>query len=81
MKEFIRDWGAFLLKRFGSLLITLFAISLITFVIVRQAGTPVYLLLGQEFTSEMVESLNYQLGLDLPIYTQYANYLGGDIAR
>ncbi len=77
MKEFIHDWGLYLLKRIGSLIIALISISLITFVIVRSAGTPVYLMIGDDFTSEMVESANSRLGLDQPIYIQYANYMNG----
>lgn len=77
MKEFIRNWGIFLLKKLGSLLLALFVISLITFIIVRSAGTPVYLMVGDDFTSEMVESAKSRLGLDQPIYVQYARYLRG----
>lgn len=77
MKEFIRNWGIFLIKRLGSLILALFVISLITFIIVRSAGTPVYLMVGDDFTSEMVESAKSRLGLDQPIYVQYASYLRG----
>jgi len=79
MKSFIRNWGLFLIKRFGSLAIALFVISLVTFIIVRIAGTPVYLMVGDEFTTEMVDSANSRLGLDKPIYIQYALYLNGII--
>lgn len=69
--------GIFLLKRLGTLLLALFVISLISFVAVRSVGTPVYLMVGQDFTSEMVKSINARLGLDQPIYVQYARYLRG----
>ena len=77
MKEFLRTWGVFLLKRLGSLAVALIAISLITFVMVRRAGTPVYLMVGDDFTKEMVDSANRRLGLDQPIHIQYLRYLGG----
>ncbi len=77
MKEFIRDWGIFLLKRLGSLLLTLFVVSLFTFIIVRIAGTPVYLMVGDEFEPEAVESAISRLGLDQPIYVQYGRFLRG----
>ncbi len=77
MRNVIRNWGMFLLKRLLSLAVALFAISLVTFVIVRMAGTPVYLMVGDDFTKEMVESANTRLGLDQPMYIQYARYLGG----
>ncbi len=73
----LRDWGMFLLKRLLSLIVALFAISLVTFVIVRMAGTPVYLMVGDDFTKEMVDSANTRLGLDQPMYIQYARYVGG----
>ncbi|MBA7515938.1 Dipeptide transport system permease protein DppB [subsurface metagenome] len=76
-KKFICNWGIFLLKRLGSLILALLIISIITFIIVRVAGTPVYLMVGTKFTSEMVESANSRLGLDQPIYVQYAHYLRG----
>ena len=69
--------GIFLLKKLGTLLLALFVISLISFAGVRIVGTPVYLMVGQQFTSEMVESINARLGLDQPIYVQYARYLRG----
>lgn len=77
MKEFLRNWGLFLLKRLGSLAVALIAISLVTFVIVRMAGTPVYLMVGDDFTTEMVESANRRLGLDQPVHVQYLRYLWG----
>lgn len=77
MKEFINNWGRFLLRRFGYLAIALVGISLITFVITRMAGTPVYLMVGDEFTQEMIDSANRRLGLDQPLYIQYLRYLGG----
>lgn len=77
MKEFIRNWGIFLIRRLGTLILALFVISLITFIIVRSTGTPVYLMIGDDFTAEMVESAKSRLGLDQPIYMQYASYLRG----
>lgn len=75
MRNFIQTWGVYILKRIGSLLIALFVISLVTFAIVRRAGTPVYLMVGDDFTKEMVDSANTRLGLDQPFYIQYGRYL------
>lgn len=77
MIAFIRNWGIYLLKRIGSLLLALLTISFITFVIVRQAGTPVYLMVGDDYTQEMIDSANARLGLDKPFHIQYLNYLNG----
>lgn len=53
-----------------------FCISLITFVIVRALpGNPAYVLAGPKATAELIKSIEAQLGLDKPIWTQYYIYL------
>lgn len=77
MQRFIKNWGIYLLKRMGSLLVALLAISLVTFVITRLAGTPAYLMVGDDYTKEMLDSVNARLGLDKPLHIQYIQYLLG----
>jgi peptide/nickel transport system permease protein len=77
MRETLSIWTIFLAKRFAYLLVVLLGISIVTFVVTRFAGTPVYLMVGDEFTQEMVESANRRLGLDQPIPIQYLRYLSG----
>lgn len=56
--------------------ITIFiSITLIFFVIRLSPGDPVETILGQKATSEEVSKLRHQLSLDLPLVTQYQNYL------
>jgi peptide/nickel transport system permease protein len=56
------------------------AASLI-FLIVRAApGDPAAVLLGPDASREQIASLNEELGLDRPLYTQYVSYLG-DVLR
>lgn len=77
MRATLSIWAIFLAKRFAYLLVVLLGISLVTFVVTRFAGTPVYLMVGDEFTQEMVESANRRLGLDQPLPIQYLRYLSG----
>ena len=76
----------FLLRRSGRLLTTLLLVSVVVFVMVRLApGDPAMLLAGQDATPELVAETRSRLGLDEPIWVQYARYLGsivqGDLGR
>lgn len=53
------------------------AMSAIFFVIRLAPGDPVETILGQKATQEEIEKVKEQLGLDLPLATQYKNYLKG----
>jgi peptide/nickel transport system permease protein len=63
---------------FGRLIqgvIVLIGASLLVFVLVRLSGNPVYLLLPLEASEEDVARVTRDLGLDKPIYEQYAIYV------
>lgn len=53
----------------------LFGITLIVFVILRVSGDPVSLMLGEDAGPEQVAQLRTALGLDRPLYEQYAMYM------
>ena len=56
---------------------TLFLLSFV-FVILRiLPGDPVNIIIGPYGSSEMRAKLAHDLGLDLPLYMQYLNYIGG----
>lgn len=56
--------------------ITIFiALSSIFFIIRLTPGDPVETILGLKATPQEMQKLNHQLGLDLPLGTQYFNYL------
>lgn len=68
----------YLWRRFPSLLLTLFLISLVTFVVVQVVpGDPAQIILGTEAPPEALADLRAQLGLDRPLPLQYLSWLAG----
>lgn len=76
MSPAARHWSLFLAKRLGALALSLWIVSLITFVVIRLIGNPVYFLLGPRYTQDQFEAAVRRLGLDQPIWVQYLDYLG-----
>lgn len=78
----VKEWAGFLFRRVSHLLMALFLVSLITFIATHLIGNPVYLLIGQSISHEMIEQKIKELGLDRPLWEQYltyvANLLRGD---
>ncbi|MAS11943.1 MAG: glutathione ABC transporter permease [Nitratireductor sp.] len=71
---------AFVLKRLGFAVITLFAVLTIVFFIVRiLPGDPAMAILGDQASQEALVALRARLGLDQPLYVQYVQFLGGVI--
>lgn len=74
-------------KKIGSLLLTLFAATLLIFFSRSLVpGDPIsFLLRGRSPSPEAVEAITRQYGLDLPMYQQYLNWMGkllqGDLGR
>lgn len=67
----------YILKRLLSTVPVLIGISLLLFFMLRMLpGDPAQVLAGQMATPEEVENIRHQLGLDRPIFTQYAFFLG-----
>jgi len=66
----------FILRRFGFILLTLFASSLIIFIATQLLpGDVARLILGQFATEAAIENLREELGLNRPIYIQYFDWL------
>lgn len=67
----------YLLKKIGTLIITLFAVSLLAFlafqIIPGDAATHI---LGTEATPERLAALRHEMGLDRPMMVQYFDWLG-----
>ena len=66
----------FIARRLVTAIFTLLLVSLIVFVMARASGDPRTLLLDDYASREMYDELGKQLGLDQPLYVQYAIFLG-----
>jgi len=67
----------YVIKRLLSIIPVLFGISLLLFFMLRALpGDPAQVLAGQMATPEDIELIRHQLGLDKPVYIQYAVFLG-----
>lgn len=63
-------------KKFIQLIITLFAISILVFVLVHIApGDPVQNILGMNVSEETLNAERARLGLDEPLIVQYTNFM------
>lgn len=66
----------YILRRLLLLFPVLFGVSLATFVVMHMFTTdPAAIILGQHATTERVEALREELGLNKPIYVQFADYI------
>ncbi len=62
----------------GSVLVTLFGLTLVTFLIGRVVPIdPVLAVVGDRAPQSVVEQTRHAMGLDLPLPVQFARYLGG----
>jgi ABC-type dipeptide/oligopeptide/nickel transport system permease component len=67
--------GTWLLKRIAYSLVTILAISIIVFALVRLSGDPVLLFLPQDASAEDIARMRRQLGFTDPVPTQYARFV------
>jgi ABC-type dipeptide/oligopeptide/nickel transport system permease component len=66
----------YILTRLWQGVITLFVLATLVFLLARLTGTPVDMLLPQEYTLADREAMIQRLGLDRPLHEQYAQYMG-----
>jgi peptide/nickel transport system permease protein len=76
----------FISRRIGYSLLILLGVTFITYLLLFMLpADPARQIAGRSATPEVVAGIRAQLGLDLPFYQQYANYLGklvqGDLGR
>ena len=77
---FARASPAFLVSRILSMALTLFAASLIIFVLIEIApGDPAAFMMGLNANPEAVAALKAELGLDQSLAARYFNWIGGMI--
>lgn len=72
------EFYRYLVKRFFTMTITLFLVTLITFSIIHVLpGSAAELILGPTAPQESVEALKQDLGLNRPLYVQYYDWITG----
>lgn len=68
----------YIVKRIFSLIPVLFVVSIVIFMLVHiTPGDPASVMLGVDATAEQLADLRKEMGLDLPIYQQYFNWVMG----
>lgn len=69
----------FLLRRLATLLPTLVGVTLVAFGLIRLVpGDPIAIMMGERALDEATHArLMHELGLDQPLWRQYADYVGG----
>lgn len=72
------SWFTIVRKRLPGVVLVVIGVSMITFIISHLIpGDPARLIAGDRATDEIVAAIRSKLGLDLPLYQQYWNYLVG----
>jgi ABC-type dipeptide/oligopeptide/nickel transport systems, permease components len=66
----------FIIKRLGQTVLVLFFVSIFSFMLIRMApGNPAVMMLPDGASDEAVQEMEVKLGLDKPLYIQYAKYM------
>src|SRR5688500_11960148 len=79
--------GKYITRRFAIAIPLILAIATVVFVMLRVAlpGDPAVILAGDRASPELIEQIRANLGLDRPVYEQYAIFLmnaaKGDLGR
>ncbi len=72
------EYFFFIVRRLMWSLLVLVGLSIVIFMIARVVpGDPARIALGPLATTEQVANLRHKMGLDRPLYVQYAVYIGG----
>lgn len=66
----------YICKKFCTLIITLFIVSLLAFCAFDLIGDPVTAMLGTDATAESIAALRHELGFDRPLPVRYFEWLG-----
>lgn len=66
---------AFLLRRLLQAMIVMVTVAFIAFMLFQYVGDPVTFLLGQDATTEQINALRTDLGLDQPFFVQFWHFL------
>ena len=69
--------GRYMLRRLGRCVFVLFGVTLLAFVVSRLKGDPVLLMVQPGATAADIEAMRRSLGLDGPLWLQFARFVGG----
>lgn len=67
--------GSYVLRRVLQSLVVILGVSVVVFFLIRLTGDPTDQMLAQGASEESIAGIRAELGLDLPIYQQYWNFL------
>lgn len=67
--------GSYVLRRVLQSLVVILGVSIVVFFLIRLTGDPTDQMLAQGASEESIAGIRAELGLDLPIYQQYWNFL------
>ena len=66
---------AFVIRRLLQSVLVMLTVAFISFALFRYVGDPVLIMLGQDFTQAQYDTLVSELGLDQPVYLQFAKFI------
>ncbi|MGF9799697.1 hypothetical protein [Brevibacillus agri] len=70
--------GRYLVKRIASLVPVLLVVAVVDFILIHLTpGDPAAVILGSQATEEELAKLREQLGLNLPIYIRFGQWIAG----
>jgi peptide/nickel transport system permease protein len=65
----------YIIRRLLLLIVVVWGVGSLTFTVTMMTGDPVTLMAGPEQSRQQIEEMRHQLGLDRPLYEQYARYM------
>ena len=74
------DVFMYVARKVGSLVLVSVLVATLTFVVSRATADPSFLMVGQDATDEIIAARRAEMGLDQPMYRQWASYMA-DLLR
>ncbi len=74
------DVFIYVARKLGALVLVSLLVATLTFVVSRATADPSFLMVGQDATDEIIAARRAEMGLDQPMYRQWASYMA-DLAR
>ena len=71
--------AVYIVRRLVQALLAIFGILSILFVLLHSSGDPALILAGPQPDPQVIAALHRRLGLDAPLWAQYAGFLGGAV--